>query len=46
MRILVTMGRGGTGKTSFVALTAKYFIENGETLLLLMDPTLTKILGK
>jgi CO dehydrogenase maturation factor len=37
MSIIVTMGRGGTGKTSFVALTAKYLIEIGQTPLLLID---------
>ncbi|MDI6690348.1 MAG: AAA family ATPase [Candidatus Bathyarchaeota archaeon] len=37
MKIIVTMGRGGTGKTSFVALMTKYFIENGEKPLLLVD---------
>ncbi|HZD43962.1 MAG TPA: AAA family ATPase [Methanomicrobiales archaeon] len=37
MQMLVTMGRGGTGKTSFVALMAKYFIQKGETPLLLID---------
>lgn len=37
MKTLVTIGRGGTGKTSFVALMAKYFIETGETPLLLVD---------
>ena len=31
------MGRGGTGKTSFVALVAKYFIEADEKPLLLID---------
>jgi len=31
------MGRGGTGKTSFVALMTKYLIEAGETPLLLVD---------
>ncbi len=31
------MGRGGTGKTTFVALMAKYLIEKGETPLLLVD---------
>lgn len=31
------MGRGGTGKTSFVALVAKYFIEASNTPLLLID---------
>jgi CO dehydrogenase maturation factor len=37
MQMMVTMGRGGTGKTSFVALMAKYFIEAGATPLLLID---------
>ena len=37
MKRLVTMGRGGSGKTSFVALMAKYFIKKGETPLLLID---------
>ncbi|MEM1586674.1 MAG: AAA family ATPase [Candidatus Bathyarchaeia archaeon] len=37
MKILVSMGRGGTGKTSFVALIAKYFIEKRESPILLID---------
>ncbi|MEM2320351.1 MAG: ArsA-related P-loop ATPase [Candidatus Bathyarchaeia archaeon] len=37
MKIIVSMGRGGTGKTSFVALTTKYFIEKGEFPILLID---------
>lgn len=37
MARIVTMGRGGTGKTSFVALLTKYFIDNGETPILLID---------
>lgn len=37
MKTLVTIGRGGTGKTSFVALMTKYFIEIGDTPLLLAD---------
>ena len=37
MKTLVTIGRGGTGKTSFVALMTKYFIEIGDTPLLLVD---------
>ena len=37
MKRLVTMGRGGSGKTCFVALMAKYFIEKGETPILLID---------
>ncbi len=34
---IVSMGRGGSGKTSFVALMTKYFIETGDTPLLLVD---------
>ncbi len=37
MKKLISMGRGGSGKTTFVSLMAKYFIENGETPLLLVD---------
>ncbi len=37
MKIVVTIGRGGTGKSSFVALAAKYFIEAGHAPLLLVD---------
>ena len=37
MKTLVTMGRGGTGKTSFVGLMTKYFIELEKTPLLLVD---------
>jgi CO dehydrogenase maturation factor len=37
MKTLVTIGRGGTGKTSFVALMTRCFIEIGETPLLLVD---------
>lgn len=37
MKTLVTIGRGGTGKTSFVALMAKYFIESGAGPILLVD---------
>jgi CO dehydrogenase maturation factor len=37
MKTLVTMGRGGTGKSSFVALMTKRFIETGQTPLLLVD---------
>lgn len=37
MKTLVTIGRGGTGKTSFVALMTKCLIENGDTPLLLAD---------
>jgi CO dehydrogenase maturation factor len=37
VKILVTTGRGGTGKTSLMALMTKYFIEKGRTPLLLVD---------
>lgn len=37
MKIIVTMGRGGTGKTSFVSLMADYFISRGDAPLLLVD---------
>jgi CO dehydrogenase maturation factor len=46
MKMLVTIGRGGTGKTSFVALMAKYFIEIGETPLLLVDADPDQNLGE
>ena len=35
--MIVSMGRGGTGKTSFVALATKYLIEIGETPIFLID---------
>ena len=37
MKTIVTMGRGGTGKTSFVALTARYLMEKQATPILLVD---------
>jgi CO dehydrogenase maturation factor len=37
MKTIVTMGRGGTGKTSLVALMAKYLIEAKKTPILLVD---------
>ena len=37
MKTLVTIGRGGTGKSSFVGLMTKCFIENGKSPLLLVD---------
>ncbi|MDO8873439.1 MAG: AAA family ATPase [Methanoregula sp.] len=37
MKTLVTVGRGGTGKTSFVALMTKYFIARGDAPVLLVD---------
>jgi len=46
MKTLVTMGRGGTGKTSFVALMTKYFIEIGRSPLLLVDADPDQNLGE
>lgn len=46
MKTLVTIGRGGTGKTSFVALMAKYFVEIEETPLLLVDADPDQNLGE
>lgn len=46
MRIIIIVGRGGTGKTSFSALTAKYFIEIGHTPLLLIDADPDQNLGE
>jgi len=46
MKMLVTMGRGGTGKTSFVALMTKYFVEIGESPLLLVDTDPDQNLGE
>ncbi len=46
MRKIVSMGRGGSGKTSFVALMTKYFIENGDTPLLLVDVDPDQNLGE
>lgn len=37
MKRIVTLGRGGSGKTTFVSLMTKYFIEKGETPILLID---------
>ncbi|HUU88619.1 MAG TPA: AAA family ATPase [Candidatus Glassbacteria bacterium] len=37
MKTLVTIGRGGTGKSSFVGLMTKCFIDNGQSPLLLVD---------
>jgi len=37
MKRLVSVGRGGSGKTTFVALMTKYLIEKGDTPLLLVD---------
>ena len=37
MKTLVTVGRGGTGKSSFTALMAKAFIESKQSPILLVD---------
>ncbi len=37
MKTLVTVGRGGTGKSSFIALMTKSFIESEQAPLLLVD---------
>ena len=37
MKTLVTIGRGGTGKSSFTALMTKAFIDAGQSPLLLVD---------
>ncbi len=46
MKKLVTIGRGGTGKTSFVALMTKYLIENGVEPILLVDADPDQNLGE
>ncbi len=46
MKRLVSLGRGGSGKTTFVALVAKHFIEIGETPLLLVDVDPDQNLGE
>ncbi len=46
MKTLVTVGRGGTGKSSFTALMAKCFIEAGVSPLLLVDADPDQNLGE
>ena len=46
VRRIVSMGRGGVGKTSFVALVTKFFIEIGHTPLLLVDVDPDQNLGE
>lgn len=46
MRRLVSVGRGGSGKTTFVSLLAKYLIEIGDTPLLLVDVDPDQNLGE
>jgi CO dehydrogenase maturation factor len=46
MKTLVTIGRGGTGKSSFTALMAKCFIEAGYSPLMLVDADPDQNLGE
>ena len=46
MKTLVSLGRGGSGKTSFLTLVAKYFIEKNATPLLLVDVDPDQNLGE
>lgn len=46
MKTLVTIGRGGTGKSSFTALMAKAFIEAGYSPLMLVDADPDQNLGE
>jgi CO dehydrogenase maturation factor len=46
VRRIVSMGRGGIGKTSFVALMTKFFIEIDDTPLLLVDVDPDQNLGE
>ncbi len=46
MKKIASMGGGGSGKTSFVALMTEYFIENGDTSLLLIDVDSNQNLGE
>ena len=46
MKRLVSLGRGGSGKSTFIALAAKYLIEAGETPILLVDVDPDQNLGE
>jgi len=46
MKRIVSAGRGGSGKTTFVALITKYLMEIGETPLLLVDVDPDQNLGE
>jgi CO dehydrogenase maturation factor len=46
LKTLVTVGRGGTGKSSFTALMAKCFIEAGVSPILLVDADPDQNLGE
>ena len=45
VKIIASMGRGGVGKTSFIALMTKYLIEIGESSILLVDADPDQSLG-
>jgi CO dehydrogenase maturation factor len=46
MKKIVSIGRGGSGKTSFIAIMTKYFIEVGDTPILLVDVDPDQNLGE
>ncbi len=46
MKMMVSMGRGGSGKTSFVALLTKHFIETRNYPMLLVDADPDQNLGE
>lgn len=46
MKTIVVMGRGGTGKTSFVSLIADYLVQKKETPILLVDLDPDQSLGE
>ncbi len=46
MKMLVSLGRGGSGKTSFLALATKYLVEKRDTPLLLVDVDPDQSLGE
>jgi len=46
VKMLVSLGRGGSGKTSFLALATKYLVEKRDTPLLLVDVDPDQSLGE
>ncbi|MCW3982336.1 MAG: AAA family ATPase [Candidatus Bathyarchaeota archaeon] len=46
MKRIVSVGRGGSGKSTFIALTAKHLIEAGDTPILLVDVDPDQNLGE
>jgi len=46
MKKIASMGEGGSGKTSFVTIMTRYFIENGDTPLLLIGVDPNQNLGE